>query len=145
MEISFGGYGQLFLISTCFYQELFTAQENLEPGLVCRHVIMKYWSKCQGYCLSDISPSLWSKCFVLLPCMFVLWHVASHGNKISDDLDMIFIYFKNKFIFWPFNSWFSLILTIELQNRVSLTIQLLNPFTIGHRTIPMVLTFLFKI
>jgi hypothetical protein len=43
--------------------------------------------------------------------------------------------FMEKVHFWPFNYWLGLILAIELQNRVSSTIQLLKPFTIGHRAV----------
>jgi hypothetical protein len=41
-------------------------------------------------------------------------------------------YILGKSLFWPSNFCLSLILSIELQNRISLTIQLLKPFTIGH-------------
>ena len=39
---------------------------------------------------------------------------------------------KSKVHFWPSNSCPSLILAIQLQNRVALTIQLLKPVTFGH-------------
>jgi hypothetical protein len=38
----------------------------------------------------------------------------------------------DKVYFWPSNSYSSLILAIQLQNRVSLTIQLSKPVTFGH-------------
>ena len=39
---------------------------------------------------------------------------------------------KSKVHFWPSNSCPSLILAIQLQNRVALTIQLSKPVTFGH-------------
>ena len=41
-------------------------------------------------------------------------------------------FFKDKVHFWPSNSYPSLILAIQLQNRVALTIQLSKPVTFGH-------------
>ena len=38
----------------------------------------------------------------------------------------------NNVHFWPSNYCPSLILTMQLQNRVSLTIKLSKPFTFGH-------------
>jgi hypothetical protein len=46
-------------------------------------------------------------------------------------------YIGKKIYFWQSNSCLGLILSIELQNWVSLTIQLLKPFTIGHRVVLM--------
>jgi hypothetical protein len=46
-------------------------------------------------------------------------------------------YVKRKIHFWPSNFCLSFILAIELENRVSLTIQLLKPFTIGHEAVLM--------
>jgi hypothetical protein len=46
-------------------------------------------------------------------------------------------YSKEKVHFWPSNFCLSLVLTIELQNQIFLTIQLLKPFTIGHRAVLM--------
>ena len=42
------------------------------------------------------------------------------------------IFFLDKVYFWPSNSCLGLVLSIELQNRVSLTIELSKPFTFGH-------------
>ena len=42
---------------------------------------------------------------------------------------------KEKVHFWPSNSCLDSILAIELQNRVSLTIQLLKPFIFDHRVV----------
>jgi hypothetical protein len=43
--------------------------------------------------------------------------------------------FWKKVHFWTSNFCLSLVLVIKLQNRISLTIQLLKPFTIVHRAI----------
>ena len=42
------------------------------------------------------------------------------------------IILMSKVHFWPSNSCLGLVLAIELQNRVSLTTELLKPFTFGH-------------
>jgi hypothetical protein len=47
------------------------------------------------------------------------------------------VFFGKKIHFWPSNFCLSLVLAIELQNRISLTIQLLKPFTIDHQTVLM--------
>jgi hypothetical protein len=38
---------------------------------------------------------------------------------------------KEKVYFWPSNFYLNLVLAIEVQNRISLTIQLLKPIIIG--------------
>jgi len=45
------------------------------------------------------------------------------------------ITYKEKVHFWPSNSGLSLILAIELQNRISLAIQLSKPFKFDHRAV----------
>jgi hypothetical protein len=46
-----------------------------------------------------------------------------------------YIYNEKRVYFWPSNFWRSPRMTIELQNHVSLAIQLLKPFIFDHRTI----------
>jgi hypothetical protein len=45
------------------------------------------------------------------------------------------LFLFGKVHFWPSNYCLSLVLAIELQNRVSSTVQLLKPLTIGHRAV----------
>jgi citrate lyase synthetase len=45
--------------------------------------------------------------------------------------------FLEKVYFRPSNFCLNLVLTIKLQNRISLTIELLKPFTIGHQAVLM--------
>jgi hypothetical protein len=56
-------------------------------------------------------------------------------TSLSLQQEVVQHYKQGKSPFWPSNSYLSLILAIEFQNRVSLTIQLLKRFTIGHQTV----------
>jgi hypothetical protein len=56
-------------------------------------------------------------------------------TSLSLQQEVVQHYKQGKSPFWPSNSYPSLILAIEFQNRVSLTIQLLKRFTIGHQTV----------
>jgi hypothetical protein len=71
-----------------------------------------------------------------------IWHYFLEQKTYVDLLAVIGnlqrtfnIYIKGKVHFWPSNFCLSLVLAIELQNRTSLTIKLLKPFTIDHRAV----------
>jgi hypothetical protein len=65
------------------------------------------------------------------------YDVHFHLAKSQIKIQLVYGEKKGKVHFWPSNYCLSLVLAIELQNRVSSTLQLLKPFTIGHRAILM--------
>jgi hypothetical protein len=67
--------------------------------------------------------------FFLLP----RWTLSQQTHQQQLDNSIIL----EKVHFWPSNFCLSLVLAIELQNQTFLTIQLLKPFTIGHRAVLM--------
>jgi hypothetical protein len=99
------------------------------------------------YCLI-MSQFLWFVVvFLCRGLLELMGFIADHSGELPITLCLLLVWLlgciclweneinSEKVHFWPSNYCLSLILTIKLQNWVSSTIQLLKPFTIGHRAV----------